>query len=186
MALGDELRADDDVVVAARGRLELLRAAAPGRRENRRRAPADARRGTEALRLLGERARRRGRRLSGCRPRAGRADVRPLLDMAAMMADERLAKAMLDEPGRAVRALEAMAAGAAQGQRRVAAPVEEQQATVRPRASPASTPATRRGDSQRPRGGPSRRRSIAARSGIAPLAEPGVAASASDSGLVRR
>ena len=47
--------------------------------------------------------------------------------VAAMVADERLAEPVLDQPGGAVRALEAMAAGAAKGQRRVAAPVEEQQ-----------------------------------------------------------
>ena len=47
--------------------------------------------------------------------------------MAAMVADQRPARAMLDQPGRAVRALESVAAGAAQGQRRIAAPVEKQQ-----------------------------------------------------------
>ena len=47
--------------------------------------------------------------------------------MAAMMADERAAKAMLDQPRRAIRALKAMAAGAAESQRRIAAAVEEQQ-----------------------------------------------------------
>src|SRR5579883_1825993 len=47
--------------------------------------------------------------------------------MAAMMADELTAEAVLDQPGRAIGTLEAMAAGAAQGQRRVAAAVEEEQ-----------------------------------------------------------
>ena len=44
-----------------------------------------------------------------------------------MVAVQAAAEAMLDEPGRALRTVEAMAAGAAQRQRRVAAPVEEQQ-----------------------------------------------------------
>ena len=47
-------------------------------------------------------------------------------DMAAMMAHEGAAEAVLDEPGRAIGTLEAMAAGAAERQRRIAAPVEKQ------------------------------------------------------------
>ncbi len=58
---------------------------------------------------------------------AGGADLRPRLDMAAVMADERGAEPVLDQPCGAVRALEPMAAGAAEGERRIAAPVEEQQ-----------------------------------------------------------
>ena len=46
---------------------------------------------------------------------------------AAMVADELLAEAVIDQPGVAVRAGEAEAAGAAQRQRRVAAAVEKQQ-----------------------------------------------------------
>ena len=98
--------------------------------------------------------------LAGRRPGA-------LFDVAAVMADERLAEAVLDQPGRAVRALEAMAAGAAQGQRRIAAPVEEQQRLFAAARGPPRCPATSRGASQRPRGGPSRLRSIAVRSGSA-------------------
>ena len=58
------------------------------------------------------------------------------------------AKAVLHQPGRAVGALEAMAAGAAERQRRVAAPVEEQQRLLagrqrrRPWRRPASATAT--------------------------------------------
>ena len=44
-----------------------------------------------------------------------------------MMTEEAAGKAMLDQPCGAVRALEAVAASAAQGQRRVAAAIEEQQ-----------------------------------------------------------
>ena len=48
-------------------------------------------------------------------------------DMAAMVAGEAVHQAVLDHPGGAVGALEAVAAVAAQGQRREAAAVEEQQ-----------------------------------------------------------
>ena len=56
-----------------------------------------------------------------------RAGVRPPLLVAAMMADEDAAEAVLDQPGRAVRAGHAVAAGAAERQRRIAAAVEEEQ-----------------------------------------------------------
>src|ERR1700688_4839943 len=49
-----------------------------------------------------------------------------------MMADQTLAKAMIDQPGVADGAGKAMPAGAAQGQRRVAAAVEEQQRLLAP------------------------------------------------------
>ena len=58
---------------------------------------------------------------------AAGAGFRPLLRMAAMVAEQHAAEAVLDQPGRAVGALEAVAAGAAERQRRIAAPVEEQQ-----------------------------------------------------------
>jgi len=45
----------------------------------------------------------------------------------AMMADQLAAEAMLDQPGRTDRAAETVAADPAQRQRRIAAPVEEQQ-----------------------------------------------------------
>ena len=135
VALGDELRADDDVVVAARRRIELpaqrLDPAGEVGREHQR-----ARVGEQRSRLLGEAldARAAGGQAVGLV--AGRAELRPRLGMAAMMADERAAEAVLDQPGRAVRALEAMAAGAAEGQRRVAAAVEEQQRLLAARPAP--------------------------------------------------
>ena len=58
---------------------------------------------------------------------AVRAFLRRRHGEAAMMADQPLTEAMIDQPGVAVRALQAKAAGAAQCQRRVAAAVEEQQ-----------------------------------------------------------
>ena len=48
-------------------------------------------------------------------------------DMAAMVAGEAVHQPVLDHPGGAIGALEAVAAGAAQGQRGEAAAVEEQQ-----------------------------------------------------------
>ena len=44
---------------------------------------------------------------------------------AAMMALQAARQSVLDEPGGALRAFDALAAGTAQGQRRIAAPVEE-------------------------------------------------------------
>ncbi len=59
-------------------------------------------------------------------PHSGQASgVRSLI--AALMALQLLPKAMLDQPARALRALEAVAADAAERQRRIAAPVEEKQ-----------------------------------------------------------
>src|SRR5262245_40470489 len=50
--------------------------------------------------------------------------------MSAMMAHELAAEPVLDERGRAVWAFEAMAAGAAESQRCIAAPVEEQKRLI--------------------------------------------------------
>ena len=94
------------------------------------------------------------------------------------------AEAVLDQPGVAVRALEAMAAGAAQRQRRIAAPVEEQQRLLACAASARCTASASRGARKRPRGGSSRVRSIAAidrqvlRRRSAPAAQPAIAARA--------
>ena len=126
MALGDELRADDDVVGAARRLLQLmaqmLQPAGKIGGENQ-----QPRLRKQRLRFLGEPLDAGSASGQAVGFLACRADVGALFDMAAMMADERAAKAMLDQPGRAIGALEAMAAGAAQSQRRIAAPVEEQQ-----------------------------------------------------------
>src|SRR5258708_35581676 len=46
---------------------------------------------------------------------------------AAMMADELAPKAVIDQPGVAVRTIEPEAAGAAERERRIAAAIEEQQ-----------------------------------------------------------
>ena len=59
-------------------------------------------------------------------PQALQAFGRPLL-VPAMVAHQHAAEAVLDQPGRAIRALVLVAAGLAQRQRRIAAAVEEQQ-----------------------------------------------------------
>src|SRR5258708_38959699 len=53
--------------------------------------------------------------------------MRRRLRVAAVMADQRAAKTMLDQPGRALRAFDAVPAGAAERERRIAAAIEEQQ-----------------------------------------------------------
>ena len=66
----------------------------------------------------------RGQRFLGL---ALRTDMRPRDREAAVMTDQPLAKAVIDQPGVADVAGEAVAAGAAQRQRRIAAAIEEQQ-----------------------------------------------------------
>ncbi len=142
MALGDELGANDDVEAAGGDIVELF--AQPldrgdeigGEHEDARLRkqlahfflkPLDARPdGGERIRRLAFRALRRMRH-----------------GEPAMVADELPAKAVVDQPGVAVRAGEAEAAGAAQGQRRIAAAIEEEQrllaALDRGRTAPASS-----------------------------------------------
>src|SRR5882762_706003 len=71
----------------------------------------------------------RDQRLLG---RAMRTDMRTRHREAAVMADQTLAKPVIDQPGIADRAGKAMPAGPAQCQRRVAAAVEEQQRLFAP------------------------------------------------------
>ncbi len=65
-----------------------------------------------------------GETFAGMAVRAGR---RRRHGEAAMVADQALAEAVVDQPGVAIRALQAEAAGAAERERRIAAAVEEQQ-----------------------------------------------------------
>ena len=58
---------------------------------------------------------------------AGRAVVELGAAVAAVVAEQAPAQAMVDQPGAAVRAAQPMAAGPAQGERRKAAPIEEQE-----------------------------------------------------------
>ena len=126
MALRHELRADDEVVFAVRRGVELAAQRLDPAGKVGRKRRASARPGKER-RLLGEPldAGPAGGEAVGVV--AFRAEFRPRFDMAAMMADERGAEAVLDQPGRAIGAFEPMAAGAAERQRRIAAPVEEEQ-----------------------------------------------------------
>ena len=107
--LGDELRADDEVVGAARRRIELAaQSLDPARRIGGQDQRADV--GKEDFRLLGE--------ALDARPAGGervglvalRAKMRPALDMAAMMANQGCAETVLDQPRRAIGAFEAMPA----------------------------------------------------------------------------
>ena len=87
----------------------------------------DARLGQSRPRPPRRAARRRGRRRPAhrrCRI-PGSARARPAI--AAVMAEQPAAQAMVHQPGAAVRAAQAMAAGAAEGERGEAAPVEEQE-----------------------------------------------------------
>ena len=126
MSFRHELRTDDDVEGAGRNLLDLAPQTI---------GPAGKVGGERERARLGEQRRDFFREPLDARPAgherigglAFRAYVRPPLDMAAMVADQRATETVLDQPGRAVRALEAMAAGPAQGERREAAPVEEQQ-----------------------------------------------------------
>src|SRR5207245_6824369 len=64
--------------------------------------------------------------------RAMRANMRARHRESAMVADQALAKAVIDQPGVADGAGKTMPAGAAQRQRRIAAAVEEQQRLLAP------------------------------------------------------
>ena len=126
VALGDDLGPDQQIVAPLGHRLgELGRGARAGQQiADHQRRP----RCRKALRHLLEQALDpRPARHQGAGRQAFRAAGRHRLGVAAMMAQEAAGKAMLDQPGGAVRALKAMAAGAAQGQGRVAAAIEEQQ-----------------------------------------------------------
>ena len=131
MPLGDELGADDDVGLAVGDGLKLqpqpLDPAGKVGGEHDHPRLGQARR-----HLLGDALDAGAAGDEMIERTTGRAGFRPGLAIAAMVADELAAKAMLDQPARAVRALEAVAAGAAQRQRRIAAPVEEQQRLLAP------------------------------------------------------
>ena len=124
-AFGDDLRADDKIDLAGR---DGVRGCGGGVRAGKGVARHDEPAG--GLEDLGGLLRdaldtgadRYEARLRG----AGRAGRRDRLHVAAVVAGEQLAGAVLDEPGRTVRALHAVAARAAEGQRCVAAAVEEQ------------------------------------------------------------
>ncbi len=126
MPFGDKLRADDDVARTISDGVEFV--------AQSRRAAGKIRRQDQRLRLRPERRDFFREALDTGAARRQRIDIvafgamlRHTLDMAALMADEGAAEAVLDEPGCAIRTLEAMPAGAAERQRRIAAPVEKEQ-----------------------------------------------------------
>ena len=97
---------------------------------------------------------------------AMRTDMRARHREAAMMADQPLAKAMIDQPGIADGAGKAMPAGAAQRQRRIAAAVEEQQRLLAPLDRDLDLLGKPRRDEAAARAAASRRRSIASICGM--------------------
>jgi len=112
VTLGDELRADDDVRLALGHCLELqphpFHAA-----ENVGGQHDGAGIGKVAGHLLGDSLHAGAAGDEVIEGAAFGTGIRPLLVMAAMMADELAAKPVLHQPARALRALEAMAAGTA-------------------------------------------------------------------------
>ena len=126
MALGDDLGPDQHIVAPLGHRLgELGGGARPGQQvaDHQRRAGCREARRHLFQQTLDTRSARHQR----ARREAFRAAGRDRLGMAAMVAQQPPGKAVLDQPGGAARALKAVAAGAAQGQGRVAAPVQEKQ-----------------------------------------------------------
>src|SRR5579872_954289 len=126
VALGDELRANDKVVRAGCRLIELMtqmfETAGEIGRENQRPGV-----GKKRLRLFSEPLDAGAASGEAVGLLARWAEMRARLDMAAMVTGELAAKAMLDQPGRTIGTLEAMAAGAAERQRRITAPIEEEE-----------------------------------------------------------
>ena len=148
VALGDELGADDDIDLAVldRARSGLAAIAAAG----------DSR-STTARGALRESAPRPPRRCARCRGRTARSECSAPHSGRPRGSARRCrnggipaaAEAVLDQPGRAVRAFEAMAAGPAERQRRIAAAVQEQQRLLAARRASRRPPRTSGGESQR-------------------------------------
>ena len=163
VSLGDELRADHDVDAPLLDVAQLVaqpvdrgdeiarhhqQARVGEQRRNLFREPLHAgAAGGEAVDRLAVRARRRVRHSE-----------------AAMVAHEPPPEAVIDQPGIAVRTGEAVAAGAAERERRIAAPVEKEQRLLPPFERERDL-FRQPGAMNRPRGGPSRVRSIASTTG---------------------
>ena len=154
VALGDELGADDEVEFAARRRVELsAQSLDPAGKVGRQHQRADV--GKEQRRLLGQPLDARARRRSGCRPRgipgrvsAGASTWPQWWQTSA--ARKRCSTSQAAQFGHSNR----WPQDAAEGERRIAAPVEEEQRLLAARRAPPRPPAIAFGDSQRPRGGP--------------------------------
>jgi hypothetical protein len=124
--LGHQLRTDHDIRLALGDRLELdpkpPRAAGHVRRQH-----DHARIGEMLVGLFRDPLDPRPAGHQMVKRPAGRAGLRHRLVVAAMVALQLRAEPVLDQPARAVRTLEPVAADPAQCQRRIAAPVEKQQ-----------------------------------------------------------
>ncbi|MCY1558592.1 hypothetical protein D9M68_955410 [compost metagenome] len=124
VALGHQLGADDEVELAAldfRESLAQLGVAAHVRREDY--AP---RIGEAGGRFFGDAFDAGADRGQAIGVATGATGFGRAHFMAAMVAHQNAAEAVLHHPGRTIGTLILMAAGAAQGQRGIAAPVEEQ------------------------------------------------------------
>ena len=170
VALGDELRADDDVGLALGDRLQL-EPQPPDAAQHVRGQHDGARVGKMPDDLFGDPFDARAAGDQMVERAAFRTGIGTVLAMAAMVADKLAAEAVLDQPARAVGTLEAMAAGAAERQRRIAAPVEEQQRLLAALADCRSYGRSSTGDRKPPRAGGARRMSIAPMAGIAASAK---------------
>ena len=126
MALGDELRADDDVETALRHVVQFLPQPLHGV-DQVARQHQDAGAGKQLGRLLLQPLDAGADRDEAALRLALRALLGRRHRVAAMVADQPPLEAVIDQPGIAVRAGHAMTAGVAQGQRRKAAAIEEQQ-----------------------------------------------------------
>ena len=128
MALGDELRADDEIMHTLRHFADgVFQQAAPRQiaRQN-----GEARLGKPLHHFLGQSfdPRPAGHELARCRAFGTLGRYR--LGVTAMMAHQLFAEPVLHQRGGAIGTIDAMSAGAAQGQRRIAAPIEEEQSLV--------------------------------------------------------
>ena len=126
VALGDELRADDDVGLALGDGFELQPQAPDAAQDvgGEHDGAGIGEMADDFFRDALDAGTAGNEMVEGAAFRAG---IGTLLVVAAMVADELAAKAVLDQPARTVRALEAVAADAAERQRRIAAAVEEEQ-----------------------------------------------------------
>ena len=126
VALGDDLRADDDVDVARLDAADHVAHFGQARDQvGRKQRDAGVRKAFSDFLRHALDTRAAGDKTIGC------SALRTLFGKrqreAAVVAIEAFLKAVLDQPRRALRTFDAVAAGAAQRQRRVSAPIKEQQ-----------------------------------------------------------
>ena len=126
VSLRHELRADDDVEFSLGDVVELLPQAF--HRFNKiARQHQQAAAGEQLRHFFAQPLHARADRRETILGLAFRAFGRRRQRIAAVMADEPPPEAMIDQPGVAIRAMQAKAAGAAERERRIAAPVEKKE-----------------------------------------------------------